>query len=76
MPLVKPPDADPTMEPFRDGLGELRLNGELVGHVATSVAESGLRASRGGDSGGSGSSSCGLTARVNVPARITRRGHT
>ena len=39
MPLVQPPEADPVIEPFRDGLGELRLKGELAGRVATSVSE-------------------------------------
>lgn len=39
MPLVKPPEGDPAIEPFRDGVGELRLNGELAGHVATSLSE-------------------------------------
>jgi hypothetical protein len=33
------PEPDPLVEPFRDGLGELRLNDELAGHVATSVGE-------------------------------------
>lgn len=39
MRLVRSPEPDPLIEPFRDGLGELRLNGELAGHVATSVGE-------------------------------------
>jgi hypothetical protein len=39
VPIVKPPDPDPGIEPFRDGVGVLTRNGELAGHVATSVSE-------------------------------------
>lgn len=37
MPWLKPPEPEPMLEPFHDGLGELWSNGELVGHVATTV---------------------------------------
>lgn len=39
MPIVKPPDPDPSIEPFRGGVGVLTRDGEFAGHVATSVSE-------------------------------------
>ena len=35
MPLIKPPNADPTLEPFEGGVGTLSQHGEIKGHVAT-----------------------------------------
>jgi hypothetical protein len=35
---TKPPAADPSIDPFRDGVGELSRDGEIVGHLASSVS--------------------------------------
>lgn len=39
MSLVKPPHPDGSLEPFRDGVGVLRQDGAVVGHVATTLSE-------------------------------------
>ena len=39
MPIVKPPEPDPSIEPFRDGVGVLTRDGAVAGHVATAVSE-------------------------------------
>lgn len=31
------PDPDPTLDPFRDGVGELSQGGKIVGHLASTV---------------------------------------
>jgi len=38
--LLKPPHPDASLDPFRDGVGALIRDGEVVGHVATTVSES------------------------------------
>jgi hypothetical protein len=35
--VLKPPKPDPTLDPFRDGVAVLRRDGEIAGHVATTV---------------------------------------
>ncbi len=36
---IKPPEADSTIEPFRDGVGELIQDGAVVGHLAATLSE-------------------------------------
>lgn len=35
----KPAIPDPSLDPFRDGVGELLREGQVVGHLASSVSE-------------------------------------
>lgn len=35
MPLIRPPHADPSLDPFDDGIGTLSRDGETSGHVLT-----------------------------------------
>jgi len=36
MPLIRPPHAEPSLDPFDDGIGEITRDGETYGHVLTS----------------------------------------
>jgi hypothetical protein len=38
MVLIKDPKPDPSLAPFHDGLAELKREGAVVGHIATSVS--------------------------------------
>ncbi|MFT4135347.1 hypothetical protein [Microbacterium sp.] len=39
MGLIKPPRPDATLTPFRDGVGVLRREGAVAGHIMTTVTE-------------------------------------
>ncbi len=39
MSILKQPKTDPSLAPFHDGVAELKHEGKVVGHIATSVSK-------------------------------------
>ena len=39
MHILRQPKSEPDLTPFFDGVAEIKLNGQVVGHIATSVSK-------------------------------------